>query len=39
MNNTKDTNFFTKKFTNCWCGELLVVNEKVMLMMGQDENQ
>ena len=25
-------------FTNCWCGEWLLVNEKVILMMGLNEN-
>ena len=33
MSNTRDTNFFTQIFTNC-CGEWLLVNEKMMLMMG-----
>ena len=28
-----------KKFTNCWCGEWLLVNEKVILMVGLNENQ
>ena len=30
---------FTKNFTNCCCDEWLLVNEKVMLMVGLDENQ
>ena len=38
-NNVRDTNYFTKKFTNCWCGEWLLVNEKVILMVGLDKNQ
>ena len=33
MSNTRDTNFFTQIFTNC-CGEWLLVNEKMRLMMG-----
>ena len=37
-NNTRNTNYFTKKFTNCWCSEWLLVNEKVILIMGLDEN-
>ena len=28
-----------KKITNFWCSEWLLVIEKVMLMMGLDENQ
>ena len=32
--NARDTNYFTKKFTNCWCGKWLLVNEKVILMVG-----
>ena len=27
MENTRDINFFTKFFTNCWCGEWLLVND------------
>ena len=38
MSKARDTNFFTKNFTNCWCGEWLLINEKVMLMMDLDEN-
>ena len=38
MNNAGDINFFTKNFTNCWCGERLLVNEKVLLIVGLDEN-
>jgi len=38
-NNARDTNFFTKNFTKCWCSEWLLVNEKMMLMVGLDENQ
>ena len=37
-NNIRDTNFFIINFTNCWCGEWLLINEKVMLMVGLDEN-
>ena len=29
----KNTNFFTKKFTNCWCGEWLLVNKKSDVMV------
>ena len=32
------TNFFTKFFTNGQCGEWLLVNKKVILMVGLDEN-
>ena len=28
MNNDRDTNYFIKSFTNCWCGEWLLVNEE-----------
>ena len=35
MNNTRDTNYFS----NYWCDEWLLVNEKMILMMGLDENQ
>ena len=38
-NNTRDTNYFTKKFTNYWYGKWLLVNEKVILMVGLDKNQ
>ena len=39
MNNTRDTNYFTKKkITSCWCGDWLLVNEKVILMVGLKEN-
>ena len=38
-NNAKDTNYFTKYFTNCWCDEWLLVNEKVILIVDLDENQ
>ena len=34
-NNVRDTNYFTKKITN-WCGEWLLVNEKVILMASID---
>ena len=27
-NNARDTNYFTKNFTKCLCGEWLLVNEK-----------
>ena len=37
--NARDTNYFTKIFTNCWCSEWLLVNEKVILIIGLDENQ
>ena len=39
MNNAKNTNYFIKKFTNCWCNEWLLVNEKVILIVDLDENQ
>ena len=32
-------NFFIKKFIIYWCGEWLLVNEKITLMMRLDENQ
>ena len=38
MNNVKDTNYFIKNFTNCWCGEWLLVNKEVKLIVGLDEN-
>ena len=38
-NNARDTNYFTKFFTNCWCGEWLLVNEKWILMVGLNKNQ
>ena len=38
-NNASDTNYFIKKFTNCWCDKWLLVNEKVILMVGLDENK
>ena len=31
--------FLQKKFINNCCGEWLLVNEKVMLKVGQDKNQ
>ena len=37
MINARDTIFFTKKFTNCQCGKWLLINEKVMLVVGLDE--
>ena len=39
MNNDRDRNYFTKNFTNYWCGEWLLVNEKMILMVGLNENQ
>ena len=33
-NNFRDTNYFTKKFTNCWYGKWLLINEKMILMVG-----
>ena len=38
-NNIRDTNDFTKIFTNGWYDEWLLVNEKVILMVSLDENQ
>ena len=37
-NNAKDTNYFTKKFTNCWCDEWFLINEKVIIMVDLNEN-
>ena len=34
MNNTRDTNYFTKKLINCWYDDWLLINEKVILMIG-----
>ena len=31
MSKARDINFLTKNFTNCWCGEWLLINEKVIL--------
>ena len=28
-----------QKFTNYWCGEWLLINEKMILMVGLNENQ
>ena len=39
MNNARDTNYFTNFFTNCWCGEWLLVNENMILIVDLDENQ
>ena len=39
MNNVRDINYFATNFTNYWCDEWLLVNEKVILMVGLDENQ
>ena len=36
MNNIIDTNYFIKKIINC--DEWLLVNEKVILIVGLDEN-
>ena len=35
--NARDINFFLKFFTNCWCDEWLLINEKVMLMIDLNE--
>ena len=37
MNDARDTNYFTKYFTNCWYGEWLLVNEKVILIVSLDK--
>ena len=37
MNNARDTNYFTKKITNCWYDDWLLINEKVILMVGLDK--
>ena len=39
LNNAIDTNYFTNFFINYWWGEWLLVDEKVILIMGLDENQ
>ena len=38
-NNTRDTNYFIKKCTNYLCSEWLLINKKMILMVGLDENQ
>ena len=38
-NNVIDIGYFTKKYTNYWYSEWLLINENVILMMGLDENQ
>ena len=38
-NNAKNTNYFTNFFTNGWYGKWLLINEKVILMVGLNENQ
>ena len=38
-NNIRDTNYFTQKFTECLCGEWLLVNENMILMVSLNENQ
>ena len=37
-NNARETNNFTKNFTNCWCDEWLLINKNVILMVSLDEN-
>ena len=37
--NARVINFIIKTFTNCWYSEWLLVNKKVMLLVGSDENQ
>ena len=39
MNKNRDRNYFTKKFTNYWCNEWLLVNEKVILMVSLTKKQ
>ena len=39
LNNARDTNYFTKKFTKCLYGKWLLVNENVILMVTLNENQ
>ena len=34
MNNIRDTNYFTKKLINYWYDDWLLINEKVILMIG-----
>ena len=34
MNNVRDINNFKKYFTNYWYGEWLLINEKMILIMG-----
>ena len=39
MNTVRDVNFFTKKLTNCWCDEWLLVNENVILILMKTNNE
>ena len=34
----KNTNYFTKNSTNCWCAEWLLINKKMILMIGLNKN-
>ena len=36
--NTRDTIFFTKTFINYWYNEWLLINKKMMLLVGLDKN-
>ena len=38
-NNARGIIFFTKYFINYWCGEWLLINEKIILIVGLDENR
>ena len=39
FSNARFTNYFTKKFTNRRCGEWLLVNKKMRLIVDLDKNQ
>ena len=39
MNNARDINYFINFFINCWYGKWLLINKKVILIIGLDENQ
>ena len=39
LNNAKDINYFTNNCTICWYDEWLLVNKKIILIVGLDKNQ
>ena len=39
LSNAREIKIFTKNFTNCWYDKWLLVNERMMLMVGINENQ
>ena len=39
FNNARNTKYFIKIFTNCWCDEWLLENKKVILIVGLYEKQ